>query len=90
MRKKDLVEFVAGTTNISKRDAGMVVAAVVEGLRSGLIEDGEVGIVGFGSFKVKDKPARTARNPKTGETVDVEARRVIKFKPSGELKTAVQ
>jgi nucleoid DNA-binding protein len=90
MKKKDLVDFVAGVTNISKKDALMVVEATLEGVRNGLRDDGEVSLVGFGSFKVKDKPAHTARNPKTGETVDVPEKRVLKFKAANDLKEQIQ
>jgi DNA-binding protein HU-beta len=90
MKKKDLVSFVAGVTNISKKDAGMVVDAVVEGIRSGLVNDGEVLLVGFGSFKIKDKPAHTGRNPMTGETVEVPEHRVLKFKAASNLKESIQ
>lgn len=90
MRKKDLVSYVANVANISKKDSAMVVDAVVEGVRTGLVDDGEVNLVGFGSFKVKDKPAHAARNPLTGEKVDVPEKRVLKFKASRDLKESIQ
>jgi DNA-binding protein HU-beta len=90
MKKKDLVSFVAGVTNISKKDAGMCVDAVIEGIRTGLIDEGEVALVGFGSFKVKDKPAHTGRNPLTGESIEVPEKRVLKFKAAKDLKDSIQ
>jgi DNA-binding protein HU-beta len=90
MKKKDLVNFVAGVANISKKDSAMVVDAMVEGIRTGLVDDGEVTLVGFGSFKVKDKPAHTGRNPLTGESIEVPEKRVLKFKASRDLKESIQ
>jgi nucleoid DNA-binding protein len=90
MKKKELVDFVSGVTNISKKDSEMVVNAVIEGVRTGLLDDGEVYLVGFGTFKVKDKPAHKARNPKTGEIVDVPEKRVLKFRPARDLKENIQ
>jgi len=90
MKKKDLVKFVANVANVTKKDSAMVVDAVLEGLRNGLVEDGNVSITGFGTFLVKDKPAHKARNPQTGETVDVPEKRVLKFKASKDLKESIQ
>lgn len=89
MNKKDLTNFVAEATNLTKKDSGIVIGAVLEGLAQGLIEDRKVTLVGFGSFTAVDRKARKARNPKTGEAIDVPAKVVPKFKASKALKDAI-
>lgn len=89
MNKKDLVNFVAAKTEQTKKASAMMVDAVIEGLKSGILNDGKVGLVGFGTFKAVPRKARTARNPQTGEPVDVPARMVPAWKPSKLLKEKV-
>jgi len=86
MNKSDLVNFVASECDLTKRDAKGVVEAVVTGVVDGLDADGRVTLVGFGTFSLVEKAARTARNPKTGESIDIPAKVVPKFKPSAALK----
>lgn len=86
MNKADLIDFVASQCSLTKRDARGAVEAVVDGIVEGLETDGKVTLVGFGSFQLVEKAARTARNPKTGEAVDVPAKVVPKFRPSTALK----
>jgi DNA-binding protein HU-beta len=88
MNKKDLTNFVAVEAGITKKDANLVIGTVLEGIKSGLLADGKVTLVGFGTFSVVQRAARQARNPKTGEAISVPAKMVPKFKPSKNLKDA--
>lgn len=90
MNKAELVDFVADQTGAYKKDAKAAVDAVLKGIERGLVSDGKVTLVGFGNFLVKSRAARTARNPQTGAKVHVKAKSVPTFKPSGNLKDAVE
>ena len=86
MNKATLIDFVAAETSMTKKDARSAIEAVIEGIVEGLSSDNKVALVGFGTFLLVDKKARTARNPKTGEAVEVPAKVVPKFSPSATLK----
>ena len=90
MNKKDLTNFVAAeeNANITKKDANLVIGHVMNGIKSGLLEDGKVTLVGFGTFTIVLRKARKARNPQTGAPIDVPAKFVPKFKASKALKDA--
>jgi DNA-binding protein HU-beta len=89
MNKAELVDFVAQQTGTYKKDAKAAVDAVLEGIERGLLADGKVTLVGFGNFLTKQRAPRVARNPQTGATVNVPAKTVPTFKPSQQLKDAV-
>ena len=89
MNKADLVDFVAEQTGSLKKEAKAAVDATLAGIEKGLVGDGKVTLVGFGNFVTKDRAARTARNPQTGDAVHVPARTVPTFKPSQNLKNSV-
>jgi DNA-binding protein HU-beta len=89
MNKTDLVAAVAADTQLSKDKAAVAVEAVIKHIQSALLDGNEVRIPGFGNFKVMDRKATTARNPRTGETVDVPASKVAKFSPAKGLKEAL-
>jgi DNA-binding protein HU-beta len=89
MNKASLIEFVASAENVSKKDAKNYIESVLAGIVNGLTNDGKVTLVGFGTFELTAKAARTARNPKTGEPIDVPAKTVPKFRPSAALKATV-
>ncbi len=89
MNKADLIAHVTAETGWKKAEAAAAVDAVLNGICAGLSNDGAVALTGFGSFNVGERPARTGRNPRTGEPVEIAASRVPKFKPGSELKTAV-
>lgn len=89
MNKKDLIEKVAGAANVSKKDATNVVNALLEEIKTALQSGEQITIVGFGSFKVVDRPEREARNPRTGEKIEVPASKVPKFVPGKGLKDAL-
>ena len=89
MNKTDLVAAVAADTQLSKDKAAVAVEAVIKHIQSALLDGNEVRIPGFGNFKVMDRKETTARNPRTGETVDVPASKVAKFSPAKGLKEAL-
>jgi nucleoid DNA-binding protein len=84
MNKAQLIEWVAQTTN-TKKEAQDAVETLLEGIRKSLKKQENVTIAGFGTFKVKHRKARTARNPKTGATIQVPAKKTVGFKPSKDL-----
>ncbi len=89
MNKGELVEFLVEKGKISKAEAGRVLDSVIEGIQHGLKKTKEVALVGFGTFKVVDKPAREGRNPKTGEKIKIAAKRAVSFKAGKGLKDSV-
>lgn len=86
MTKAELVEEVARAAELNKRDAEVIVETVFESVISALHRGEKVELRGFGSFRTRDRGPRRGRNPKTGEPVDVPAKRVPYFKPGKELK----
>ena len=70
---------------LNKREAKAVVESFFDGIRVGLLQDGEVLISGFGKFSLREKRARPGRNPQTGEPHEITARRVVTFHPSASL-----
>lgn len=89
MTKADIVEQIAAKTGLTKTDTALVVEGVLEALKDALITGNTVEIRGFGTFKIKKRAARRARNPRTGEPVNIPEKFVPTFKPSRELKDAV-
>ncbi len=89
MNRKELIDALAGKTGFTKKDADKFLTAfqdvVVEALKNGE----SVNLVGFGVFKVVERPAREARNPRTGERISIPARRVPQFKAGKGLKESV-
>ena len=88
MNKADLTNKVAEETEMTKKDARIAINAVLKSIFDGIVEEHKVTLVGFGTFTAVDRSPRKARNPKTGETIDVPARVVPKFKASKALKDA--
>jgi len=89
MNKGDLIEAVAGSTDLSKADSGRAVDAVIEAITKALKKGGTVSLVGFGTFTVKKRAARQGRNPRTGEAIQIKASKVPGFKAGKALKDAV-
>ena len=89
MNKAELIEAVAGAANLSKADAGRAVDAVVDSIASALKKGQQVSVVGFGTFSVKHRAARSGRNPRTGETIQISASNVPGFKAGKALRDAV-
>ncbi|HXG93002.1 MAG TPA: HU family DNA-binding protein [Blastocatellia bacterium] len=86
MTKAELVEEVARAAELNKRDAEVIVETVFESIIGALHRGEKVELRGFGSFRTRERGPRRGRNPKTGEPVDVPAKRVPYFKPGKELK----
>lgn len=90
MNKSDLIERVAGKLDgLSHKDVEVIVNQVFDAMTHSLVTGGRIEIRGFGSFEVRTRKPRTGRNPKTGETVKVDERRVPFFKVGKELKERV-
>jgi len=90
MNKADLVNHVAASADLSKAAAGDAVEAVLSGISGALAGGDSVSIVGFGTFSVAQRAARTARNPRTGEAIEVGPSKAPKFKAGKALKDAVK
>ncbi len=90
MNKSDLIEHIASQADISKAAATRALDAVVGGVKSTLKKSGSVTIVGFGTFAVTKRAARTGRNPRTGAAIKIKAAKVPKFKPGKALKDALK
>ena len=90
MNKASLVEKVQSVLGGTKADAERAVDALFESITAELKKGGEVSVAGFGIFSAKKRAARTARNPRTGETVKVPAMNVPKFRAAKALKDAVK
>jgi integration host factor subunit beta len=92
MTKADLVEQVADAIGpgITKKDCALVVDGLLNAIKAALADHENIEIRGFGTFKVRERRSRVARNPRTGERVDVAARAVPVFKPSKDLREQVE
>ncbi|HML86061.1 MAG TPA: HU family DNA-binding protein [Bacteroidales bacterium] len=86
MNKQDLIDAMAANSGITKTEARVALESLVDAMRSALKGGDTISLTGFGSFQVAERSARTARNPKTGETIKVDARKVVRFKPGSNLK----
>jgi len=89
MTKAELVEKVAEKTGLTKNDVAVTVDTFLDSIKSAMENGNNIEIRGFGAFKIKERKARKARNPRTGEEVPVPSRRVPVFKPSNEFKNMV-
>lgn len=90
MNKAELIESIASKANLSKADAKRALDAFVETTASALKKGDRVALVGFGSFSVSSRNARTGRNPQTGQPITIKAKKVVKFKAGTELAGSVQ
>jgi|TARA_B100000959_G_scaffold216899_1_gene228668 DNA-binding protein HU-beta len=89
MNKDDLIAKVASNVGVSKSDAAKSVDAVFSNITSSLKGGNEVRLVGFGTFIVANRAATTGRNPRTGESIQIPAKKVPKFKAGKALKDTV-
>jgi len=89
MSKQELVNYVADKTGLSKKDAESALSSFVDGVKSTLKKGDSVTLVGFGTFSVSHRNARTGRNPQTGATIQIPARKVPVFKAGKGLKETV-
>ena len=89
MTKAELVNQVAQTVNISRSEADTIVTEVLDSIVQSLREGDSVEFRGFGSFRIRTRPARKGRNPKSGETVEVPSKTIPFFKAAKQLRDAV-
>ncbi|WP_455379763.1 HU family DNA-binding protein [Acidihalobacter prosperus] len=89
MNKSELIDAIAAKADLSKASSGKALDAFVEAVTDALKKDDQVVLVGFGSFSVRQREARTGRNPRTGETINIAASKLPAFKPGKALKDAV-
>ena len=89
MNKTQFVNAVAETGNISKKDAAAAVNAVLAAFEKALVEGDKIQLIGFGTFDVKEKAAREGRNPATGETIQIEASKQVRFTAGKTLKNKI-
>lgn len=89
MTKADLVEKIQAANRFSKKESADILETVFNIMKTTLESGEKLKISGFGNFEVKQKADRCGRNPQTGETITIEARRVLAFKPSGVLRDAI-
>ena len=90
MNKTELVAAVAAKAELSKKDAEAAVNAVFDSVKDALAEGDKVSLIGFGSFSVKTRAARTGLNPRTKETIEIPESKVPAFKAGSALKDAVK
>ena len=86
MEKIQLKKYIMEKTGITGQESAIIIDVIFEGIIKGLAQDGKSTITNFGTFRTKRVKGRTARNPRTGETVYVPDRTVIRFKPAKKLK----
>lgn len=89
MTKSELIGQIAENAGISKSDADKAYDAVISAIMSGLKKDGNVPLTGLGTFKVTHRAARSGRNPSTGETIQIAAKNVLKFKASKSVEEEI-
>ena len=89
MNKTELIEHIAHNADLSKMGAARALDATLEAVRKTLQKGGTVSLVGFGTFSVSKRAARTGRNPRTGEAIKIKASKAPKFTPGKPLKDAL-
>lgn len=89
MTKAELVERVAERVNLPKKDTEVIVNTVFKGITDALSRGDKVELRGFGSFRLRNRSSREGRNPKTGDTVSIPAKKIPFFKPGKELRETV-
>ncbi len=89
MNKSELIDHIANQADISKAAAGRSLEAAIGGITAALKKGNSVSLVGFGTFSVTKRAARTGRNPRTGAAIKIKAAKVPKFRPGKALKDAL-
>jgi DNA-binding protein HU-beta len=89
MNKSELIEAIANDANLSKVEAGKALNAMTDAITKAMSGGDSVQLTGFGSFVVRERSARTGRNPQTGESIQIAASKVAAFKAGKSLKDAV-
>lgn len=90
LTKADIAEMLYDELGLNKRESKEIVECFFEEIRASLESNEQVKLSGFGNFDLRDKNTRPGRNPKTGEEIPIEARRVVTFKPGQKLKVRVE
>ena len=90
MNKTELVAAVVEATGVSKKDAAAVIDATFDSIKGAMVKGDKVQLIGFGTFEVKERAARTGHNPKTGEAIEIAASKIPAFKAGAALKNAVK
>ncbi|ADU50228.1 bacterial nucleoid protein Hbs [Thermaerobacter marianensis DSM 12885] len=90
MNKPELVNAIAEKTGLNRKDSEKAVNAFVESISEALAKGEKVSLVGFGTFEVRTRQARTGRNPRTGQTLTIPAAKVPAFKPGKQLREVVK
>lgn len=85
MNKTDLINAIAAEAGLSKADAAKALNATTAAIAGALKAGDKVSLVGFGTFASVERPARTGKNPRTGEVLEIPAKTVVKFKPGADL-----
>ena len=89
MNKSDLINAIADSADLSKADAGRALEATIDAITGSLKANDSVSLVGFGTFMVRERAARSGRNPQTGATIQISAAKVPAFKVGKGLKDAL-
>jgi DNA-binding protein HU-beta len=89
MNKSELISSIAEKSGLTKADAGKALDAMIASVTEGLTGGDRIALVGFGSWTVEQRSARTGRNPRTGAEIQIPAKKVVKFKPGAGLSDAV-
>jgi len=90
MNKAQLIDSIAANAGLTKADAKKALDGFVKATAEALKKGDRVALVGFGSFSVAKRNARTGRNPQTGKPINIKAKKVVKFKPGSDLNGKVQ
>lgn len=89
MNKAEIINAIADNADLSKADAGRALDALIEVVKKALKKGDSVSLVGFGTFAVRKRAARTGRNPRTGATIKIKASKIPAFKAGKALKDAI-
>lgn len=89
MNKKELVDFIADSADISKAAAEKALNGTLQAIADTLKKGDKITLIGFGTFSVSTREARKGRNPQTGKTIDIPAKKVVKFKAGNKLSEAI-
>ncbi len=90
MNKAELIDAIASKSKLTKADSKKALDAFIEATSHTLKKGGRIALVGFGSFSVSSRKARTGRNPQTGKEIKIPAKKVVRFKAGSELTHTVQ
>ena len=89
MNKTELIDAISKAAGMTKADAGKALNGMIDAISGALTKGDSVTLVGFGTFAVSERAARTGRNPSTGKEIKIAAKKVAKFKPGNGLKYSV-